>query len=373
VTVVVQTDVLVCGLGPAGACAAAAAAAAGVRVLALDRKFEPGLPVQCAEFVPTPTSRETSAVMAARIQDIDRMLTLVGGDAHLTPVFTGTMIDRAQFDRALVAGAVAAGAECRFGSAIRSVSPEGEVHVGDGTVIRARVVIGADGPRSRVGEAIDCRNLELAETRQVTVDLYQPGSSTDIYLDRDIVGGYAWIFPKGERCHIGLGVAPDFRSRLKPLLDDLHAQLVAAGRVGREVHKLTGGPIPVGGISGLAGKLAACDVLLCGDAAGLANPVSGAGINAAVVSGKLAGKAAADIVMGKTNAGGDYAEEIRDIFGGSLARAAGRRRQLLQAYAHADRPDATDLMRGWIAYPEYWESDNGQRMPTEPAAARMSA
>ncbi len=45
-------DVLVLGLGPAGACAAAQAALQGCTVIAIDRKKVAGRPVQCAEFVP---------------------------------------------------------------------------------------------------------------------------------------------------------------------------------------------------------------------------------------------------------------------------------------------------------------------------------
>ncbi len=48
----IATDVLVLGLGPAGACAAQQAAAHGCKVIAVDRKRVAGQPVQCAEFVP---------------------------------------------------------------------------------------------------------------------------------------------------------------------------------------------------------------------------------------------------------------------------------------------------------------------------------
>ena len=47
-----EVDVLVVGLGPAGAAAACEAASRDLNVLAVERNAEPGLPVQCAEFVP---------------------------------------------------------------------------------------------------------------------------------------------------------------------------------------------------------------------------------------------------------------------------------------------------------------------------------
>jgi flavin-dependent dehydrogenase len=90
-------------------------------------------------------------------------------------------------------------------------------------------------------------------------------------------------------------------------------------------------------------------VLLAGDAAGLANPVTGAGIAAAVQSGSLAGDAAALFLGGHGVALADYAQELDALFGASLARALYRREELLRA-----TPSPAALRRGWIAYPEYW-------------------
>ena len=48
-------------------------------------------------------------------------------------------------------------------------------------------------------------------------------------------------------------------------------------------------------------------VFLAGDAVGLTNPVTGAGINAAVLSGRRAGQCAASLLGGDTEAQQDYA------------------------------------------------------------------
>ena len=76
------------------------------------------------------------------------------------------------------------------------------------------------------------------------------------------------------------------------------------------------------------GSLGDTQVLLAGDAAGLTNPVTGAGIAAAVHSGTLAGDAAAAIVAGERSAASDYEEELRSVFGASLERALRRRGEL---------------------------------------------
>lgn len=348
-------DVLVVGLGPAGAAAAAEAARAGARVLAVERNAEPGLPVQCAEFVPKMLGADVGAVAAARVQNIATMETFVQAEpVDITPDFQGHMIDRARFDQSLIAEAQAAGAECRFSTPLREVTADGRAVIGDGEEISARVIIGADGPRSPVGRAIGAPNAELLETRQITVDLKRPHEGTDIFLRPEIVGGYAWLFPKGDVCNLGLGLVPAEKARLKPLLEALHAQLVAEGRVGARVHRTTGGLIPVGGITALAGMAGAVPVLLAGDAAGLTNPITGAGIAAAVVSGRLAGQAAAAHIAGRAEAFEDYVEEVEDLFAPSLALALRRRRGVMAAYADGGAPGPKALRDGWIAYPQYW-------------------
>ena len=65
-----KVDVLVVGLGPAGGAEALAAAQAGLRVAAVERRKEIGVPVQCAEFIPLPLARYAvpEGVLQQRIQ-----------------------------------------------------------------------------------------------------------------------------------------------------------------------------------------------------------------------------------------------------------------------------------------------------------------
>lgn len=348
-------DVLVVGLGPAGARAAWAAARAGRSVLAVDRRKEAGVPVQCAEFVPALLGQEFEALDAVTRQRIQAMVTFVESETPDTKDdFPGRMIDRAQFDARLVEAARAAGAECRLGVALEHLASDGTAMLANGTTVRPHLLVGADGPRSLVGRAIGCVNRDLVETRQVTVPLLKPHPATDIFLAADIPGGYAWLFPKDSVANLGVGVAPKARRRLKPLLDRLHRALVEEGRVGPEVLGHTGGPIPVGGMLEAKGMLGPVPVLLAGDAAGLTNPVTGAGIASAVISGTLAGETAAAWLGGDVDALGAYMDELDALFRSALTRALIRRRELLERYRTGCEPTPADLRRGWIAYDAYW-------------------
>ncbi|MEZ5926707.1 MAG: NAD(P)/FAD-dependent oxidoreductase [Hyphomicrobiaceae bacterium] len=349
------TDVLVVGLGPAGASAAAVAARCRLRVLAVDRKRAPGRPVQCAELVPPLSGASAGVLQESRRQDITSMLTIVEQAAPVvSPGFQGIMLDRQAFDAALVEEARSAGADCRLDCGLERLETDGTAILSDGTCASAPVIIGADGPRSLVGRAIGSVNEALIETRQVTVPLLRPHTATDIYLSANYPGGYAWLFPKGEVANLGIGLAPFARRQLKPELESLRAMLIAGGRIGREALSTTGGAIPVGGLVRPWGSLGTNLVLLAGDAAGLANPVTGAGICAAVQSGQMAGTCAAEALSERQQAIKAYVEELEDVFGPALSRALVRRTELLSRYRTQLGPRPADLARGWIAFPEYW-------------------
>ena len=339
-----SVDILVVGLGPAGASAAREAARAGGSVLAVDRRRAAGEPVQCAEFVPRLIGQDVEGMAPVAVQPIESMHTFVeAAEFDRADGFNGTMIDRGRFDALLVQQARETGADCQFDTVWRKDFG-----------IAAKLVIGADGPRSKVRAAAGLPQLRLIETRQATVPLIDRNRATDIFLTAEIEGGYAWLFPKGDVANLGIGVAPKARPQLKPVLERLRRRLIAEGRIGDAILGHTGGAIPVDGITGpMAALPDGTPVLLAGDAAGLTNPVTGAGIPAAVMSGALAGEAAGRWIAGAADALDDYAEEIEDLFGASLRRAVERRRELERTFADTV-PQPADLRRGWIAYPEYW-------------------
>jgi len=354
----VQLDVAVIGLGPAGASAAIIAAKVGLRVACFEKKAVAGHPVQCAEFMPAMLDAGELVMNETSVQRIHEMITFVeSGTPDMTKDFSGHMIDRRAFDASLVAKAEAAGAACSFGDKLKSVSADGVLTFSDGQKIRAKIIIGADGPYSLVGKAIGSTNTDIVETRQLSTVLHKPHMATDIYLSNDFPGGYGWMFPKGDIANIGIGVYPDQKHLLKPALEDLHARITATGQVGTDVIGYTGGAIPVGGMLKADGKLGESIVLLAGDAAGLTNPITGAGIAAAVMSGRLAGEALVAHLAGDEDAIEIYAEDLQDLFGASLARAVLRRAQLFAAGVPDGVLSKSALRGGWIAYEDYWRKD----------------
>lgn len=349
-------DVLVVGLGPGGGAAAAVAAAAGLRVIAIDRKPAIGTPVQCAEFIPLPLSRYALAagVLAQRITGMKSRLP--SGTAVDTP-FTGLMIDRAAFDRALAQTAEAAGAALHAVHSLLALDHEqrtAQIKGPDGVwVTTYRVLVAADGPHSTVARLLGLPPLQTVNTRQYTVPLLRPFNDTDIWLSPAYPGGYAWLFPKGGHANLGLGMDGRIAPDMKAPLDALHHALVDEGRIGAEILARTGGAIPVGG---LRKPLVVDAALFVGDAAGLTHPVSGAGIAAAVISGEAAAAAARAYIGGEAGALAAYASDMAEQYGESLARAVMRRAELARIWNTAAAAADACHRRGWIAFNEYYRA-----------------
>ena len=344
-------DVLVVGLGPAGARAAAVAAAAGCRVLAIERRTRAGEPVQCAELVSSALTLEGLSWDALTAQGVSRMVTVVEHERPESSAgFAGRMISRRLFDRALAAQATASGAHLQFGVTLIDIDAHGQVQLSNGSRLRPRAVVGADGPRSRIGAAIGRVNRELVVARQVSVPLLESRyDATDIFLRAAYRGGYGWLFPKAGQANLGVGVEYASRQQLKALLESLRAELAQAGRIGATgALPLTGGVIPVGGRLPAWGHLGPIPVALAGDAAGLTNPVTGAGIEAAVRSGELAGLAVATRLAGQGAALRDYEEELADLYDAAYERARRHRREVLRCAS------PSRMRRGWVSSPEYW-------------------
>jgi digeranylgeranylglycerophospholipid reductase len=343
-------DVLVVGLGPAGACAAAAVARIGARVLAIERRRRIGWPVQCAELVPRALPGD--AARHAAVQEVSGLETVVEDDEVEVRPDPGRIVDRARFDALLADAARRAGATLRTGIALTEVGTDGHVRLADGTVLQPRAIVGADGPYSLIGRAIGHPNRALVRARQIRIRLRKPVGAARVFLAGRYRGGYGWLFPRGRQANLGCGASIDRCRELDGLLADLARKLARAGIVEPAWLGLTGGAIPVGGIVGPSGQLGRIPVLLAGDAAGLAHPVTGAGIAAAVLSGTMAGEAAAAAICAHRGACASYAEELRDLFAAAFGRALARRRATWR-----ETPGPAALRRGWPGFSAYWQDD----------------
>lgn len=306
-------DVVVVGCGPAGASAAAACAERGLSVLIIDRKRSVGVPLRSAGYVPARLRSRAWFDEACILQGVEGLRLFLPDGRTARAEVSGYILDRTRFDKTLTLRALECGADLANGTVVGvSGHRVGFRRGGQEAEVEGRVIIGADGPRSAVGRAIGAPNVEWMVTAQAEVGLRVPFNTAEIWFDRQCAGGYMWFFPSGRTARAGVGVPAQHSGALRGLLSGLLGRLAGEGRIYREgVLGYSGGPVPVGGPPSPVQR--GC-VLLAGDAAGCADPVTGSGIYAAVLSGSLAGRMASEALAG----GGDLAG-----YGRALGRVLG--------------------------------------------------
>jgi digeranylgeranylglycerophospholipid reductase len=347
-------DILVVGAGPAGSAAALAAAGLGARVLVVERRHVIGVPVRCAEYIPRALLGELPfRDRGFVVQSVGAMRThLPEGTARETKA-PGLVIRRGRFDQRLAECARAAGAEIR--TEWRAVARRKETVVlkeaqGKTVPIEPGVIIGADGPHSTVGKWMGLTVRRLIPGIQVRVPLARPMGHTEVYFRREIYGAYGWVFPRGEEANVGLALAGGALSqgRFRAALDGFIECLVREGRIQPRSQRPMFGWIPAAPV----GPVVRGNMILAGDAAGHAHPITGAGIANAFLAGRLAGKWAAEAVRtGDLSVLEGYAEELEEELGETLRRGE-KRRQMLEA--HWDRlPEI--LPYCWTAFREYFQ------------------
>ena len=348
-------DIVVIGAGPAGSSAARAAASRGTRVLVIDRRQRIGVPVQCAEYVPRGISRAVDFSSSSVVQEVETMIThLPDGSSHemRSP---GFMLDRSCFDQELAEAALRAGARIATGSRGIRLGPGGVVieRHREQKVVRSKVIIGADGSRSSVGRWVS--QTPSKEIVGLQYEIVNPNarSDVDVFFHPDYEGGYAWFFPKGKTANVGIGVASSKASALPTLLNHFLGLLRNLGKVVTlQIIRKTAGAIPCS----VPSRTVFGNILLAGDAAGHAHPITGAGILNAVIGGEMAGRIAAEAILSE-NLGHleSYEDRWRETFGASLSYGASKRDFLESRWKEPHLDFEALVRKTWVGFKEYYE------------------
>jgi len=362
-------DVIIVGSGPAGATAAYFLGQTGLKVLVLDKAKVPrykacggGLSEHVLRahfpfsFEPVIESRVSSVSFALGRRTLTQAL---GNQAVCT-------VMRDRFDAHILAHSQA---EVHTGEAVRSVR---ETDVGvvvetqGGARYDGRYLIGADGSNSVVARSLGLRRHKITAAA-IEAEIPAPGEvlsrfgSSLLFIFGEVRMGYLWIFPKAAHLSVGIGA-------LRPRPGELQAVLRRVmARYGLDLSgiPLHGHPIPVflGGEPVATGRS-----LLVGDAAGLADPLTGEGIRLAIKSGRMA----AEAILAETPA--KYARELRRRIGrcheaglaltwlfyhfpGVCLALGARNPFVTEAFADmlADRTDYPEVMlRMFVSLPLYW-------------------
>ena len=304
-------DVAVVGGGPAGLAAALAAAGGGARTIVLERAQHPRYKTCGGGLIGASLAAVRGWVDVPARDHVHAVTATLDGRRPFTrqqdtPLLA--MVVREEFDDALRAAAVKAGATVRERTPVRGISQDSGqacARLADGTSVQAQVLIGADGSSGVTARhaGVQFRQVNLG----LEVEIPVPPDVAEQWRGRlqldwgPMPGSYGWLFPKGDRLTVGVIAARGQGERTRQYLHDF------TGRLGLASY-------PPAQDSGHLTRCRAEDsplrlgrVLVTGDAAGLLEPWTREGISFALRSGTMAGSAAAAAAHAASAAAADQA------------------------------------------------------------------
>jgi geranylgeranyl reductase family protein len=284
-------EVVIVGAGPAGATLAYELACRGVDVLVVDKAVFPRSKC-CGGGVTVRTQGFLGSELDGVIEDTisAAQFSLAGSSKFLGESSSAIMytVQREKFDYFLLQRAQRANASVIQGVTVTGLNMDDRTIevVTDRGSFRCHVLVGADGSRSVVR-----RSLRLPAQEHfvgLETEVYVTDKDMDRWRSRVLIDvgwtprGYGWLFPKGDHLSVGIGAVAREARNLKQaywrFLGSLNLdKYTIAGWSGGLIPMYVGRPQVVQG-----------SVILLGDAAGLADPLTGEGVCNAVQSARLA-------------------------------------------------------------------------------------
>lgn len=310
-------DVIVVGAGPAGATAAKFLAENNIRTLLIDKQKYPR-DKPCGGILSMRTLKRFPYITDDLIDAYSYGGSITSSSLrhHLQiqkeePI--AAYVLRKHFDQGLVNQAVQSGATFRdqtTAETIQRTNDTIQLRSHEGETLESHIIIGADGIWSTVAKHAGLREKNPRIGRCLFQEYPLENTLLDqyftkkrcfqFYLKFKGIEGTGWVFPKKNSVNIGIGEIQRVASQqtTTPQLKEVYSDFLEVLKEKKlippiiTIGTMQGGVLPLHPLE----KTYADRIILCGDAAGLMNPLTGDGIHYAMSSGMFAAKVCAKAV-----------------------------------------------------------------------------
>ena len=298
-----RADVVVVGGGPTGCFVSGILAKRGFDVVVVEEHGEVGNPACCAGIVGVNGLKELGIKPGEWVLGKLRRAVIYPPSNESIELTRGKVeafvIDRAEFDRSLAREAAEAGANFFLKSRCTGIKLGGEPAVNikgiRGGQLKARLVIGADGPTSIIArEAGLVRSGRFLKGAQMEVVADAPDDTAEVYFGRSFAPGFfGWLVQAGDVARAGICCVEG--DPLRTLYNFVGKHPVVSSKIGGgKVLNISVGPIP----EPWSRKLYGDHLMLVGDAAGQVKPLTGGGIYFGLSCARMAAEVAARALEG---------------------------------------------------------------------------
>lgn len=287
-------DVIIVGGGPAGLHAAQSLASAGLEVALLDAQAQIGERAICSGVIGVEAYSRFDLPSAPIQNTICRVEAISPSGRklqHRSVEPLAHVVHKGEFNRALAARAVSAGAQMWLGKVVESLEPQKHGVTARFRCresrrpgrLRARAAIIASGVNRSLTQSLGLvRSRDFLRAIQADIPLGNDGAArpTEIYVGQSVApGAFGWKIPLGHgRVRVGLMATEDPRIYFHALLNKIAPHLpVRECKVSQKVI----GQWP-------SGKCAADRILVIGEAAGHVKTTTGGGIYYGLLSAEMA-------------------------------------------------------------------------------------
>ena len=291
-------DIVIVGGGPAGTAAGLVLSTFNKSICIIDKSFFPR-PKLCAGIITQKTIQMIKKILPSfnfdKYVNTNKicLFSQHNTKCEITLEYPLILVEREQFDYELLLACKKAGVHIFEQTTFSEFIPEhNNLILMNGDILSYNVLIAADGIFSPIRKKIGVADIKKGFCLQNSINIYPNNSSLacldKIYFDfANIPFGYNWILSNKNSTIIGTGVLAENTAYKQAFTE--HSKLCTKLGISSSLG-LRGAFLPIGDI---ANQLMHPynNIILIGDAAGYANPITGEGIYYAILAGYYAGQA----------------------------------------------------------------------------------